>query len=960
MQRELFPRCLASFVFLLLLSFVPRTGAQLIESSIFVAVQTPTDGQTFESDSTIRLAASASESRDIIRKVDFYDGTTRIASSTTPGFHAVWQNPVPGNHYIVAVATDAHGRTNTSSQVHVIVLPGNDNFSDSTKLNGSNISIVGSTFGATLEPGETNWIGGGPSVWYSWTAPADGRVYLAIPNWPWGIYFGAFTGNSITNLTLLGQDLPFDGWETAYFYFEVHAGRTYHIVVAQYGSELGMFTLNLKFLPKPHNDDFQHRAVISGYGGSATVDTFYATFQPGEPIDLDPNAVGWTPSLQTVWWTWTAPVAGRVTIQPSDDFLYLLGIYQGLNLTNLSVVTQTINSGATLDVAAGTTLQLSVDGANGQSGFLNMNLNFVPRPVNDNFRNATWVFGASATVQGDNIAATAEPGEPQHAGGGDGHSVWWKWVAPASGYVNLSLTSNSLQLVMAVYTGQVVSNLNDLGSSTTGTVSFEAVQGTTYRIAVDGTSGWEGPFTLNLLLSTIRLTQPAAGAKYYVGDPIEIAATTTALDGDGTSVDFFAGDQLLGSAPRKPHPSIIWTNAQLGPYVLTAQITDNIGITRSSEPVAIRVRPGNDDFTIAIVLQGLNVLTNGTNLGAGPEPGEPTGGNPSADASVWYTWTAPVSGTVVVGISEDYFGGHPLGVYQGNSVSNLVTIGESIYDFYPISFVAHTGDTYHIEVTGFSQDIPDGAGPFALGITQTPAPPDDDFANRIVLSGTFVSASGSNIGATLEPGDPGTYATVWWSWTAPRTGSLYVRATGDTLGPVFTFFTGESISSLTWIGSAGPSWFYGTDVNGEVHVEQGQTYQIMLDGMYTHPTGNVSFNFQFDPAPGNDDFTNSYALTGLIAVATGQNTNATVENGEPPSNGRTVWWNWTAAVSAPVSLGTSGSSFSPMLAVYSGTALTNLVLLAKGLSDLQFNAVAGTEYHISADANNGGETGQIQ
>ncbi len=927
--------------------------------SIFVSILAPTEGAAFKSDSTIHLAATAMAPRGTIRKVDYYDGANLVASSTERGFRAIWQNPLPGSHYIFAVATDSRGMTATSSQVKISVLPANDNFSAATKLVGTHVSILGSTSGATLQPGETDWNGGGPSIWYSWKAPVDGRVYLAMPNWPWGTYFGAFTGNSFTNLTVLGHDLPFDGWETAYFYFEVHAGTTYHIVVAQFGTELGPFTLNLDFLPKPSNDDFQHRAAIPGRGGSATVDTFSATFQPGEPIDLAPNVIGWTPSLQTVWWTWTAPTRGRVTIQPSSSFLYLLGVYGGLSLSNLTAIAQTINNGVTLDVAAGTKLQISVDGANGQSGFLNLNLNFVPRPTNDDFKNSEWVFGSNPTIPGNNLAATAQPGEPQHAGVGDGHSVWWKWVAPATGYAVLSFASNSAPPVVAVYTGQTVSNLIEHASMAAGTVGFETIKETTYYIAVDGTSSWEGSFTLNLMLSTIRLTQPTAGAKFYVGDPIKMAASTTPLDGNGTFVDFYAGDQFLGSAPRMPHPAIIWTNAGLGSYPLTAQITDRRGITRSSEPVNIRVRPGNDDFTNALVLQGLIVSTNGTNLGSGKELGEPTGGDPSADASVWYAWTAPASGEAVVGVQEDYFGGHPLGVYLGSSVSNLVALGESIYDFYPISFVAHKGVTYYIEVNGFSQMIPNGYGSFGLGITQTPAPANDDFANRITLSGSSVSATGSNIGATSEPGDGGG-ASVWWTWTAPGTGSLYVTASGDTLGPVFSFFTGNSISNLNSVAGIGPSWFYGTDTSGQLHVEQGQVYQVEMTGTYTHPRGNVSLAFSFVASPPNDDFTNSILLTGLVAVSVSSNTTASIESGEPASNGRTVWWRWTAPVSGPVCLGTSGSSFSPLLAVYKGTILTNLVLLTSGLSDLQFIAAAGTTYQILVDANNGGQVGQIQ
>jgi hypothetical protein len=587
-----------------------------------------------------------------------------------------------------------------------------------------------------------------------------------------------------------------------------------------------------------------------------------------------------------------------------------------------------------------------------------VHINVIPR--NDNFSDAFVLTGAEDSIVGDNVGATFESGEPQHAGVGDGHSVWWRWQAPVSGYVIISPASNSYAPIVAVYTGSVVSNLTAVASSPTGTVAFNAMEGTTYHIAVDGTGGWEGPFRLNLLLSTIRLTQPSQGAAFYVGAPITLAASTTPVDGKGMFVDFFADGQFVGSAPRLPHATITWANAGLGPHSLTASTTDRHGTTRWSEPVGIRVRPLNDDFTNAFVLQGLNVTTNGTNLGAGKEPGEPTGGDASADASVWYSWAAPVSGGVTVSIGEDYFAGHPLGVYVGSSVSNLMTEGENIYDFYPVGFVAQAGLTYYIEVTGFSQDTPEGAGTFTLSVVQTPAPPNDDFANRIVLSGMSVDVTGSNIGATSEPGEPGSDASVWWSWTAPGTGSLFLTASGDTLGPVFTFFTGDSISNLNQVAVIEPSWFYGTDTSGEIHVEEGQTYQIMMTGTYTRPTGNVSLALSFSPAPANDDFTNSYSLNGLTAVGISSNNTASAESGESASNGHTVWWTWTAPISGPVSLGTSGSSFSPLLAVYTGTVLTNLVLLTNGLSDLEFNATEGVEYQISADANNGGQIGQIQ
>jgi len=196
---------------------------------------------------------------------------------------------------------------------------------------------------------------------------------------------------------------------------------------------------------------------------------------------------------------------------------------------------------------------------------------------------------------GNNTGATVEPGEPQHAGVGDGHSVWWRWRAPASGYVTISPASNSYAPVVTVYTGPAVSNLSALAYSPAGTVTFSAAEGTIYHIAVDGTGGWEGSFKLNLVLSTIRLTQPSQGAAFYLGSPITLAASTTPVDGNGIYVDFFADGQFVGSAPRLPLATITWTNAGLGPHSLTASTTDRRGTTRWSAPVGIRVRPLNDD-----------------------------------------------------------------------------------------------------------------------------------------------------------------------------------------------------------------------------------------------------------------------------------------------------------------------------------------------------------------------------
>ena len=64
---------------------------------------------------------------------------------------------------------------------------------------------------------------------------------------------------------------------------------------------------------------------------------------------------------------------------------------------------------------------------------------------------------------------------------------------------------------------------------------------------------------------------------------------------------------------------------------------------------SLKAQPANDLFANGWVLNGLTVSTNGNSTGATREDGEPfpVGGN-IGGRSVWFTWTAPVSGTVRV------------------------------------------------------------------------------------------------------------------------------------------------------------------------------------------------------------------------------------------------------------------------------------------------------------------------
>lgn len=176
---------------------------------------------------------------------------------------------------------------------------------------------------------------------------------------------------------------------------------------------------------------------------------------------------------------------------------------------------------------------------------------------------------------------------------------------------------------------------------------------------------------------------------------------------------------------------------------------------------------------------------------------------------------------------------------------------------------------------------------------------------------------------------------------------LWAAATGPDLGYQWTR-NGDLIP-----GATGPS----LNFSGVTPASSGAYQVVVFNSWGLVKSTNAVLQIITPGLPIADNF----ADRGLIATASGYGSGltryATKEAGDPrPCNGRvgsSVWLTWVAPADGIVVFDTFGSAFDTVLAVYTGTALQNLVEVAADddsggyhAGRVMFNALAGSAYQI--------------
>ena len=176
-------------------------------------------------------------------------------------------------------------------------------------------------------------------------------------------------------------------------------------------------------------------------------------------------------------------------------------------------------------------------------------------PANDDFAAATVIGGTSGSVTGTNVGAGAEEGEPLQLGFNSAATVWWKWTAPTDGSFTFTTQGSDFDTVLGAYTGKDIGSLGNVATNDDSfedrisAITFDAVRGATYYIAVGGYSNNMGSIVLSWTIEDVVVN---------VGDGKRITVPGSWLEACGTLYEKYGGDKASYANSRAVNGRKVW------------------------------------------------------------------------------------------------------------------------------------------------------------------------------------------------------------------------------------------------------------------------------------------------------------------------------------------------------------------------------------------------------------------
>jgi len=432
---------------------------------------------------------------------------------------------------------------------------------------------------------------------------------------------------------------------------------------------------------------------------------------------------------------------------------------------------------------------------------------------------------------------------------------------------------------------------------------------------------------------------------------VALSSAGSAVTGASLVTGSVSGQSLVfrdnGSAPDDLANDGIYTASvaafpSAGSYSLSLTASHPTKGSLSNQQLAFTViasSVANDNWSQAAVVSGLRLNASSVTATAEPnEPGWSSGFVPRK--TLWWRWQPTSSGNFTINTFDSSFD-TTLAVFTGSSLSGLTRAasnddsGGTLQS--SLSFAASANTTYYIQVDGYGGS----SGNVVLnivagsGIVPPSEPP------------VFIR---NPVNATVRPGATVTFAaeasgSPAYQWMKDGVDIPNSARVSGANGPNLVISNAESSDSGIYVCRA----------TNNQNQSSTSTSAILV--------------IEVGAPPSNDKFANRLLLqTGDEVTASTEFASREVGEPDHASGGgnASIWYRWVSSFSGPVSISTSGSSFDTALAVYKGSFVASLAMVAEnndnGFSPqslVQFVAESGQEYQIAVDGGRPGASGFV-
>ncbi len=567
-----------------------------------VGLTAPANGASFTSPATIGLAATASDANGSVTRVQFYRGTTLLATDTTAPYSYSWTNVAPGTYSITARATDNQGAVTTSAPVSVTVVntPPTVSLTSPTDAasftspatvalaataadsNGTVASVRfyrGTTLLATdtTAPYSYSWTNVAPGT-YSVTAQATDNLGAVTTSTPVNISVIAANTAPAVSLTAPASGASYTAPATVSITADATDSDGGIASVAFYNGT----TLLGSDTTTPYS--FNWTNVAAGtYSVTARATDNQGAVTTSTAVSVTVAAANIAPTVSL-----TAPSAEASFTAPASVVIAANSADADGTVTQVQFY-----NGTTL-LGSDTTAPYSFNWTNVAAGTYS-----VTARATDNQGAVTTSAPVSVSVQALQSPPTVQITSPLQGAQYQG--------APASVTVSAQATGGGGTVSRVEFYSGSQLILSDSSAPYTFTLTAQSLGNYSIYARVYNSLGQSADSepvsfsVVNNLVPTVALSAPDPAGTYNAPANITLAAQASDSDGSIASVSFYNGSTLLATVQSAPYV-FNWSGVPSGSYQLSARATDNAGGVGTSAALQITVSPapGGTDPVVSI------------------------------------------------------------------------------------------------------------------------------------------------------------------------------------------------------------------------------------------------------------------------------------------------------------------------------------------------------------------------